>query len=167
VLRKRGPILGGTTGTGVPNAEGRVGCGSRKRGIAPGVSGPTLLVLVLLALEVVGCGWPFKRGERSAFDREPAWLEVVPRSNGEVADLSADDIVRVLQRVGFSDEHIIELGTDVHRALFLSGAAAIMNGKKMEVLLAVKGEHLFIQSNSRGTFVYSLAKGRFGLTPSE
>ncbi len=128
--------------------------------------GATLsLILILLALEVVGCGWPFRRDQQSGFGREAGWLEVVPKSNDQVADLSADDIVRVLQRIGFSDEHVIELGPDVHRALLLSGAAAIMNGKRMEVRLAIKGEYLFIQSNSRGRFVYSLAKGRFGLAP--
>ncbi len=137
----------------------------KKRGLKLGVT--RSLVLILLALEVVGCGWPFKRDQRSEFGREAGWLEVVPRGNNEVADLSADDIVRVLQRTGFSDEHIIELGTDVHRALLLSGAAAIMNGRRIEVTFVVRGQYLFIQSNSRGRFVYSLAKGRFGVAPSE
>lgn len=128
-----------------------------------------LLALALLALEVAGCGWKLTREEqaRPGLDGEPAWLEVVPKSNREVADLSADDIVRVMQRVGFTDEQILELGTDVHRALLLSGAAALVNGKRTEAVFAVRGEYLYIQSNSRGRFVYSLAKGRFGPAPVE
>lgn len=125
----------------------------------------TRLVLILLALEVVGCRGPAQKdaSAEAGLENEPAMLRVVPHSNKEMADLSPDDIVRVMQRIGFTDEQVIALGTALHNALLRSGAAAIVAGRKTEVLFAVNGEYLYIQSPLRGTFVYDLASGRFGL----
>lgn len=149
------------------------------------------LVLALLALEVVGCRngvepveWPELGSQRSqgsqgsqrsqgsqaqrsqgsrSSRREPkATLEVVPRNNRDVANLSPDDIINVMEQVGFSDEQILRLGPDLHEALFTSGAAAVTYGKEAEVVYAVSGEHLFIQSRTEGTFMYNITKSRFG-----
>lgn len=130
-----------------------------------------LLVMVLLALEVVGCNdgfgpveWPVLGSRRSR--REPkATFAVAPRKNRDVANLSPDDIINVMEQVGFPDEQIRELGPELHEALFTSGAAAITYGREVEVICAVKGEHLFIQSRTQGTFVYNITKSRFGLMP--
>lgn len=140
-----------------------------KRGSMFSATTGTWLVLVLLALEVVGCGRLFTWGKQSesSLDSDPIALQVVPRTNKDVADLSADDIVRVMQRVGFTDEQILQLGPDLHNALLKSGAAGIVNGKRTEAVFAVNGGHLFIRSRSGADFVYNLASGKFGLpTPA-
>jgi hypothetical protein len=120
-----------------------------------------LIFALLLALEVVGCGRLFTRSNSD----NPAALRVVARENKDVADLSADDIVRVLQRLGFSDDLVLSLGPDLHDALATAGAAEIRLGRNTEIALAVNGEHLFITSRTRGTFVYSISNGRFGAMP--
>jgi len=141
------------------------------------------LVLALLALEVVGCRngvepveWPElgSRTSRGARDSQGSasskasrrqskpTLEVVPRNNRDVANLSPDDIINVMEQVGFSDEQILRLGPDLHEALFTSGAAAVTYGKEAEVVYAVSGEHLFIQSRTEGTFMYNITKSQFG-----
>ena len=122
---------------------------------------------MVLALEVVGCNrlrpaqWPELR-----FEDAPRQLRVVPRQSADAADLKPADIVRVLRRVGFSDEQILELGTDLHTALRSSGAAEIVNGKDAEVTFAVNNEYLFVRSRLQGSFIYDIADSRFGLLPS-
>jgi hypothetical protein len=93
---------------------------------------------------------------------ESLQLRVVPQENPDQADLSAEDILRVLERVGFSDEQILQLGPALHRALQTAGAAEIKLGKKTEMAFGVNGERLFITSRTRGTFVYNISSGRFG-----
>ncbi len=116
-----------------------------------------VLILMLLGLGSGGCGGLFKRSSDDSLQ-----LRVVPQENRDQADLSAKDILRVMERVGFSDEQIIQLGPELHRALQTAGAAEIKLGKKTEMAFGVNGERLFITSRSRGTFVYNIASGRFG-----
>ena len=148
------------------------------------------LVLALLALEVVGCRngvepmeWPElgSRGSRTSQGSRDSQgsagsqvsrrqskptLEVVPRNNRDVANLSPDDIINVMEQVGFSDEQILGLGPALHEALFTSGAAAVMYGREAEVVYAVSGEHLFIQSRTEGTFMYNITKSQFSAKPA-
>lgn len=126
-----------------------------------------LLVLVPLALEVVGCNKAIRPAEWPELRTEgrPKELRVVPKSNKEVADVSANDIVRVMRQVGLSDEQIFNLGTELHDALLASGAAEIMYGGQSLVRVTVSGEYLFVRSRSQGTLVYDIARGRFGLVP--
>lgn len=93
-------------------------------------------------------------------------LRVVAKSNREVARLSPDDIVCIMQRVGFSDDQILDLGTDLYNALSLSGGAEVYYGKGMEMIFAINNHQVQIQSRSRGTFVYDIAKKRFVLGAS-
>jgi hypothetical protein len=132
--------------------------GSRRGGLLlrPCVAGT--LVLVLLALEVGGCGGWFKRSS----DDSLLQLRVVPRENRDQADLRAEDILRVMERVGFSDAQILQLGPELHRALQTAGAAEIKLGQKTEMAFGVNGERLFISSRGRGAFVYNITSGRFG-----
>ena len=90
-------------------------------------------------------------------------LRIVAVSNREVARLSPEDIIRVMQRVGFSDDQILELGTDLHRALMLSGGAELFYGKRLEMLFAVNNQQIQIQSRTRGTFIYDIVMQRFVL----
>ncbi len=90
-------------------------------------------------------------------------LRIVPVSNREAARLSPEDIIRIMQRVGFSNDQILELGTDLRQALLLSGGAELFYGKRLEMLLAVNNQQVQIQSRTRGTFVYDVIMQRFVL----
>jgi len=125
-----------------------------------------LAALVVLALEVAGCNvrpaeWPELRFEDNA-----ARLQVVPMRNEEVAELTTDDIVKVMRRLGLSDEQILEMGGDLFTALRSSGAAKLVAGKSPEATLAVNSGYLFIRSRLQGSFIYDIDDGRFGLLPS-
>jgi hypothetical protein len=153
----------------------RNGCGS----ILKATTG-VLLVLVPLALEVAGCR-PVEWAEvGSGSNRDEPRLEpraeskpgrrqstnglrIVARSGREVVRLSPDDVVRIMQRVGFSDDQILELGTDLYNALLLSGAAEVIYGKRTEMLFVVSNRQVQIQSHSRGTFVYDVLMQQFVL----
>lgn len=104
------------------------------------------------------------RPSRESKNREG--LRIVAKSNREVARLSPDDIVRIMQRIGFSDDQILDLGTDLHNALLLSGGAEVYYGKGLEMIFAVNNHQVQIQSRSRGSFVYDVAKKRFSLGAS-
>jgi hypothetical protein len=138
-------------------------------------------LLVPVVLEVVGCRarpaeWSElgSGGRRSASNqaiepeergpRQVRGIEIVPQSNQEVADLSSDDIVRLMRRIGFSDDLILELGVDMHSALLRSGAARVFNKKTVEAILRVNGRYVYVTSRSRGTFIYDPATGQFGGT---
>lgn len=137
-----------------------------------------LLILVPLALGVVGCHgavkpveWselgsesgPKKQSRPSRDSKKSEELRIVAKSNKEVARLRPDDVVCIMQRVGFSDDQILDLGTDLHNALLLSGGADVYYGKGLEMIFAVNNQQVQIQSRSRGTFVYDVAKKRFVL----
>ncbi len=94
-------------------------------------------------------------------------IQIAPQSNQEVADLSSDDVVRIMRRVGFPDDLILELGGEMHEALLYSGAARVLDNKEVEALLRINGRYVYITSRSRGTFVYDPATGEFsGSEPS-
>lgn len=142
-------------------------------------------LLVPVVLEVAGCGArPVEWGEvgsggrrgtssqslepESQAPRQVRGIQILPQSNQEVADLSSDDIVRIMRRVGFPDDLILELGGDMHSALLRSGAARVLDGKAVEALLRINGRYVYITSRSRGTFVYDPATGQFsGGAPSQ
>jgi hypothetical protein len=131
--------------------------GSRRGGsqARPGVT--AMLVLTLLGWAAGGCGSLFHRSSDESLQ-----LRVVPQENRDQADLSAKDIITIMERVGFSDPQILQLGPELHRALQTAGAAEIKLGKKTEMAFGVNGERLFITSRARGTFVYNITSGRFG-----
>jgi hypothetical protein len=157
VFKKREPMLGKVT-----DVQGK-----RRLGKALGRWG-LLLVMATLALEVVGCnGWirpvdwsnlsPEKRAERSPF-------RVVPKQHRQVATLSPDDIVRIMERIGFADEQILELGTDLHNALRFSGMAAITYHKETLAIFAADGDYVRIRSRS-SEFNYQISQGQFDTPP--
>ena len=133
-----------------------------------------VLVLLPLALGAVGCNRIFRPAEWSEINSRPEkgrqrqqpMLRVVQRSNKDQAELSADDIIAVMEHVGFSEEQILALGPDLHAALREAGAAGVQYGDQTEVIFAVSGEHLFIQSRSQGTYIYDITHGQFGGTSS-
>jgi len=86
---------------------------------------------------------------------------VSPLPNPDVAALDADHIVRIMRRAGFSDEEIVDLGTQLRNILGASGAAKIQVGQKVEAIFAVDGRCLHGTSRRRGSFVYQLDNGKF------
>jgi hypothetical protein len=121
-----------------------------------------VLVLAMLGCQAEPAQWPELEfgGERQQARRQPA-LRIVPQSNREVADLSPDDTVRIMRQVGFTDEQILELGTDLHQALLVSGAARVLYREEMRAIIAVNGTQVYISAAPRGNFIYDLGYGQF------
>ena len=138
----------------------------------------TAVLLVSVVLEVSGCraepvewselGSGSRRSTANQTSQTPRsprqirGIQIVPQSNQEVADLSSDDIVRIMRRVGFPDDLILELGGEMHSALRSSGAARVLDKKTVEAILRINGRYVYITSRSRGTFIYDPATGQFG-----
>ena len=134
------------------------------------------MLLVALAFGVMGCQaqpaqWselsPGRGGQTQPGQqpqRRQGSIQIVPQTNREVADLSPDDVVRIMRRVGFTDAQILDMGTDLHDALFRSGGARVVDGQETEALLRVNGMQVYIGSRTRGNFVYDLGYGQF-VTP--
>ena len=104
--------------------------------------------LALLAGGLAGCA-------------TPNTAQVVSLANPHVAALDADDIVRVMRRAGFSDQQILESGTDLRNTLASSGAAKIQMDDKAEAIFAVDGRYLHASSRHRGSFIYELDSHKF------
>lgn len=107
------------------------------------------LLLALLAFGVVSCA---QKG-----------FEVIPLNHQEVLTLSSDDIVRVMRRAGFSDNQILEYGTDLHDALSRSGAAQVKISKKLQAVFAINGDSVYISTRLRGNFIYNVKTGWVGV----
>lgn len=130
------------------------------------VEAVSLVVLVSLTLVVSGCKpEPVRWSELGTElnDRGYREIEIEAQSNQEVADLTPDDIIMVMSKIGFTPEQTLEYGPLMYRALGQAGAARVYVGKKVEAVLRVKGRLVFIRSSSRGSFIYDLEKSRFGL----
>jgi len=135
---------------------------------------PVVLVVIGCHAQPVEWGELGSAGRRSASSstfepqsqgpRQVRGISIVPQTNQEVADLSSDDIVRIMRRVGFPDDLILELGTDLHRALLQSGAARVFDKREVEAILRISGQYVYITSRTRGTFIYDPSTGRFGGT---
>ncbi len=112
-----------------------------------------LTLLALLALGAVGCV------------RDSTGIRVVPMSNRNVLALSVDDVIEVMHRAGFSDNQILEYGTDLRNGLAESGAVQIKIGKKVEAVFAINlndGNNVFISTRLRGNFIYNVDSGWLG-----
>ena len=125
-------------------------------------------MLAAVTLGAIGCQaqpvqWPELEygGERQPQQARQRVLRIVPQSNREVADLSPNDIVRIMRQIGFTDDQIRELGRDMRDALLVSGAARVLYKEQTEALLAVNGTQVYIRSMARGNFIYDLGSGQF------
>jgi len=74
--------------------------------------------------------------------------------------VSAEYVVQVMLRAGFSDEQILQLGTDLRNELARSGAAQISVGDKVEATFAVQGDYVYVTAYKRGSFIYEMKTGR-------
>ena len=122
---------------------------SRKTRISSSGAVTASLLLALLTVGVVSCA---QRG-----------FEVIPLNHQEVLTLSSDDIVRVMRRAGFSDNQILEYGTDLHDALAHSGAAQIKIDKRLQAVFAINGDSVYISTRLRGNFIYNVKTGWVGI----
>ena len=103
----------------------------------------------LLALNIAGCA------------QTEAEIQVVVLGNQDRAALNAYDIVCILRRAGFSDDQVLECGTDVRNSLALTGSAKIIIDDTVEAILAVDGDYLHVASRQTGSFIYDLKKQQF------
>ena len=117
--------------------------------------GGWIILLLLLTFSAVGCA------NTTAHTR----FQVIPLSNQNVVALSAEDIIQVMRRAGFSDEQILELGADLRDGLSMSGAAQVKVGDKVEVVFAAHSDCVYISTRLRGNFIYNM-KGCWVDNPS-
>lgn len=111
---------------------------------SPKVVVPTALLCSLAAVALAGC---------QTLDQS-AWVQ--PVTNAEVVALDADDVVRIMQRAGFSDRQVLDLGTDVRNALAVSGSAKVRVGEKVEAIFAAVGRTVQATTRRRGGFIYNV-----------
>ena len=104
---------------------------------------------LLLTVILPGCAGP-------AYEVLPAGSAATSLGNADAAELTADDVVAVMRRAGFADEHILEFGTDMRNAIAQTGGARIRLGEHVEAVFAVSGNYLYASSYRRGSFTYDL-----------
>lgn len=109
-----------------------------------------LLLLMLLAFGLTGCA------------HQNTGIQIIPVSNREVLALNADDVVQIMRRAGFSDNQIMQYGTDLRNGLAQSGAVEIRINKKVEAVFAVNGDSIYISTRLRGNFIYNIRTGWVG-----
>jgi len=163
VIGNRGSRLGtGTDGQWSPHAlSERPRAKSSRRFSARGLP----LALVLLALGGVGCNGWFRPVDWSDKRPEPqSPFRVIPRHNTQVATLSPNDVVRIMQRVGFRDEQIMELGTILHNAIRFQGSAVIVYKKETLAIFAADGDFVRVRTRT-GDLDYQISKGQFVSAP--
>ena len=112
-------------------------------------------MLLILVLNLSGCALGVRPDDEPKSDAGIMALS----NNGDVLALSANDIVRVMQQAGFSNDQILELGTDLRNALASSGAAQIQVGEVVETIFAVRGNYLHVSSYHRGSFIFNSETG--------
>jgi hypothetical protein len=113
-----------------------------------------LTLLTILALGVGSCAHSSNTG-----------IRVIPLSNRYVLALNPDDVVEVMRRAGFSDNQILEYGTDLRNGLSESGAVQIKIGRKVEAVFAInlsEGKRVYISTRLRGNFIYDVDAGWVG-----
>lgn len=116
-----------------------------------------MIILTFLALVVLGVGGCAAHSETG--------IRVIPLSNRSVLALSPDDVVEVMKRAGFSNNQILEYGTDLRNGLAESGAVQIKIGKKVEAVFAInleEGNCVYISTRLRGNFIYDVDAGWVG-----
>ena len=105
-------------------------------------------------LSLLGCALGVRHDDAKVID-----ARVAPLSNRDVIALSADDVVKLMRQAGFSDERILDLGTDLRNALAASGAAQIEVEDRVEAIFAVRDKNLHVSSYRRGNFIFNTETG--------
>lgn len=124
------------------------------------------LALSLAAVMATGCNNGIKPvtwtelGPRNEQQKPKSQFRVVAKRNLSMAVLRPSDVVRIMRRVGFADEQILDLGTDLHNALRFSGAAEVYYRKDKLAIFVSDGDFLRIRSRV-GAFDYQISTGQF------
>ncbi len=79
-------------------------------------------------------------------------VERIP--NRDVVALSADDIVLLMRRAGFSDMQILDYGPKVRNDLAASGGSRVVSHNFVEAIFAVHDDTVYASTRQRGTFRY-------------
>ena len=116
------------------------------------ISEKCIWLILILALGIAGC--------TTATNSNSSRLRITPLSNQNTINLRSDDIVRMMQRVGFSDEQILELGTNMRDSLLRSGAAQLEINDEVEAIFAVNNDFVYIATRLRGSFIYNVKTSR-------
>lgn len=106
-----------------------------------------LLMLSLLSLGIIGC------------THSASGIQVIPISSQYVLNLTANDVVEVMRRAGFSDMQIWEHGTALREGLARSGAVQIRINGRVEAIFAINGSDVYISTGTRGYFIYNINTG--------
>ncbi|MGA2914408.1 MAG: hypothetical protein ABSE89_00050 [Sedimentisphaerales bacterium] len=113
-----------------------------------------ILFIFVLALGITGCA------SSTASKSSSEELRLTPLNNKSTIMLSADNVVKMMRQVGFTDEQILELGSRMHDGLLLSGAVQLEIGNKIEAIFAVNENYVYIATRIRGTFIYDVKNNR-------
>lgn len=116
------------------------------------ISEKCIWLILILALGIVGCA-PTTTSYSSK-------LRLTPLSNQDTVSLTANDIVRMMRQVGFSDKQILKLGTKMYNGLSHSGATQLKINDKVEAIFAVNNDFVYIATRLRGSFIYNVKTGR-------
>ena len=105
-----------------------------------------IILLMLLSLGIVGC-------------TQSGGIQVVPIASQHVLELTANDVVEIMRRAGFTDMQIWEHGTALREGLARSGAVQIRINGRVEALFAIRGSDVYINTLTRGFFIYNVNTG--------
>lgn len=76
----------------------------------------------------------------------------VPNQSGIA--LTAEDVVIFMDRAGFSEKEILELGSDVRNGLASTGAVRAYIDENTAAIISTDGRLVYVNSRERGSFVY-------------
>jgi hypothetical protein len=111
------------------------------------ISGVATLTLFVLALSLAGCAYT------------PGGIRVEQLNSRSVLELSADNVVDIMRAAGFTDDQIIEHGTEVRDGLAQTGAVQIHVNRRVEAVFAAKDQDVYISTQLRGLFIYNIHTG--------
>ena len=103
-------------------------------------------------------------GPQQQSQRQQGAVRIEPQAGREVADLSPDDVIQIMRRIGFTDAQILDMGTDMRDALRMAGGARVIVREEVEALVSVSGMRVHVGSRTRGNFTYDLGSGQFVTT---
>ena len=87
--------------------------------------------------------------------------QVTRLPNGGTMNLAPDDVIRLMQRTGFSDDQIVQIGPDLYEGLAQTGAVQIRVGPKVEAIFLVDGQCVIGTSRKTGHVTYDTETAGF------
>lgn len=109
-------------------------------------------LIFMLVLGISGCA------SSTTSKNSSEELRLTPLNNKSTIMLSANNIVKMMRQVGFTDEQILKFGSRMHDGLLLSGAVQLEIGNEVQAIFAVNDNYIYIATRMRGTFIYDVKK---------